>query len=196
MPRFAELKPKYDVGDLVWVAGFDSHTELEQCPHCLGSGVWHVTTPAGEEFDGPCQKCTEGWGEKGSGKVKKSGMIGKAWQGTVGSVRLNTHDDNPIEYMLDETGVGSGTIHPETRLYDSREEAMAEGNRIAKETWDRIQEQNDKNMEQRRRKATRQPWWPKRIVKAAQAAVDAQGDEKKHDKAMHVLALVLSEWDR
>jgi enhancing lycopene biosynthesis protein 2 len=44
---------------------------------------------------------------------------------TIGSVRIDTNHESPIEYMCVETGVGSGSVWDERQLYASREEAEA-----------------------------------------------------------------------
>jgi hypothetical protein len=44
---------------------------------------------------------------------------------TIGSVRVDTEDEDPITYMANETGVGCGYIHNEKDLYETRELAIA-----------------------------------------------------------------------
>lgn len=46
---------------------------------------------------------------------------------TVGSITAKTHpwnDDDPIEYMCNETGIGNGSTYRERLLYETEQEAL------------------------------------------------------------------------
>lgn len=151
------IAPKYDVGDKVWVASSQQTEHGETCPDCLGEHGVTVTTPAGESFTVACQTCRHGW--ESTGIVSRYEYTGRAWRGTIGSVRVDTGDDEPVRYMLVETGVGSGTMHRESNLYVTLEEAESASVELAAAQTREIAE---RNAEQRTRKRAdlcfRQRW--------------------------------------
>lgn len=119
-----KIDVKYNVGDTVWVAADEVVTKQRTCPDCNGTKKWLVHTPSSEEFQVDCQTCRRGW--TSTGVLSYSERIALPWEGTIGSVRIDTNAKTaPVNYMLNETGVGSGTIWPEDRLYSSEEEAQA-----------------------------------------------------------------------
>lgn len=142
------IVPKYDVGDRPWVGDWDVVEERVTCPDCLGEREVAVTTPAGEVFKAPCRHCYHGWESRGYLVVRR--YAPKVWRGTVGSVRIDTNDDNPVSYMLEETGVGSGTIHYEKRLFDDVEDARAYGAAEAAKQEAHIASQNAKRLKEMR----------------------------------------------
>jgi hypothetical protein len=77
---------------------------------------------------------------------------------TVGSVRIDTADDRPVSYMMEETGVGSGTIHYSENVFGDEPAALAR----AKELCDERDKDDAKREEDRRRhlkKEVRKPYW-------------------------------------
>lgn len=120
--------PRYRIGDTVWHASTQHATEQLPCPDCLGSRVWKVTTPAGTDMTTPCLRCApHGYLRSGGGEDIPSLTVRK-WTPyvarlTIGSVRIDTHDDRPVSYMCCETGVGSGSIYYEPDLFATPEEA-------------------------------------------------------------------------
>jgi hypothetical protein len=121
--RLTELPtPKWKVGDTVFTVETRDGQETAQCPDCLGTKVWAVRSPGGFETTVECPRCS------GTGKLGLRSRMALVRQLTVGSLRVSTvayHGDEHIEYMCDETGVGSGSIWRESRLRATREEAAA-----------------------------------------------------------------------
>lgn len=119
--RLTELPtPKWKVGDTVFTVETRDGQETAQCPDCLGTGTWEVRSRAGFETTAQCPRCN------GAGKLGLRSRVALVRQLTVGSLRVSTvayHDDEHVEYMCDETGVGSGSIWRESRLRATREEA-------------------------------------------------------------------------
>ena len=118
---------KFEVGDKVWVADYERVNVRVTCPDCLGTRVWSATLPSGEQMNIPCPTC--GYGYEGSrGYVVGPYVYGpKVWQGTIGSVGADpfTRDpDERIRYMMNETGVGSGSVYYEPRVFATEAEAM------------------------------------------------------------------------
>lgn len=121
--------PKFDVGMSVWAAWTVSGQQQDPCPDCLGSGKWSLTMPNGNTQDVQCSTCDCGRGYIASLKFEPD-----VRPLTIGSVRLDTNDKvNPISYMCEETGVGSGTIHYESRLFHTHEEAHQHATFLAAE---------------------------------------------------------------
>jgi hypothetical protein len=129
------LSSKYDMGQRVasiMTATVD-HPPVK-CPACEDGTV----LLCGERYQ--CPNC------KGKKTIQATGrgwVVGVC--GRIGSVEIEhrivtehtsfDYDEDEIEegqavtrtsYMLDETGIGSGSIYPERRLFSSREEAQAE----------------------------------------------------------------------
>lgn len=121
-------QPKYAIGDTVFTADTHTHATRLPCPDCKDSKTWTVTTPAGESFDVECQRC--------AGTVRDVPTLYDrvftpvVTRLTIGQVRVeyprgpHAHGD-PVQYMCVETGVWSGQIYNESKLYGDENEAMA-----------------------------------------------------------------------
>lgn len=131
-----KIETKYAIGDKV--AGIVRRyvSRIVKCQCCQNSGS---VTINGEQFT--CPKC--------GGKADHPINNGEKWfvdfyDSKVGTVRFNQGlrhncnynipDDAPVEteitYMVEETGIGSGSVWDEHLLFPSREEAQAECNRL------------------------------------------------------------------
>ena len=149
------VETKYSVGDKVWWAGTRGGEKRTTCPDCLGQKTWHCTTPAGEEFDVPCSTCE--YGHEGSLGYLVSYCTDPLVQCmTIGSVQIDTYRDE-IRYMCRETGVGSGALHSEDRLFATEEEASAAAGRLAAGLEQEIAERNSRRSVEAKRKRVRRP---------------------------------------
>ena len=117
-----KIETKFDLGQYVYVIWQRRGKAFEPCPYCQETG--RLETPAGSVL---CPKCS---GQKG-----KVIFTPEKWEvtdsGTIGNVRAERYDpscdiDDETSYMLDTTGIGSGALWPEDRLFATREEAEAE----------------------------------------------------------------------
>lgn len=125
-------KPKYDIGDTVYVGRYHTTTASYPCPDCLGSRQWEVRTPGGETFNVACERCPkESWLRiLEIPTLQYSEHVPYVQKLTVGSIRIDTGNaqsswsDDVVQYMCCETGVGSGTIWNESQLYASKELAL------------------------------------------------------------------------
>lgn len=129
-----EIKTKYNLGDKVYQIHSYSKEEFAKCPACEGRGHVYVN-----EFKFTCEKC---YGHGGTAvyppvKWHVSNEVGK-----IGKIEATLYankylDDwqrkNETRYMLDITGVGSGTCYYEDNLYSTEDEAIAECDRRNKE---------------------------------------------------------------
>lgn len=113
------LTSKYDVGAVVYQADVSEIIKPVPCPDCKETQKWEAHTPAGEVLEFACPRCT-GW--RHDGVPRQRAVLPVVTRMTIGSIRFDTHDGK-VEYMCVETGVGSGTIHDESRLCESQESA-------------------------------------------------------------------------
>lgn len=168
-----QLRPKYDVGDTVFCAGHPAYEGYtEQCPDCLGSGVWKVETPAGDSFPCKCETCGVGsWTGAGSGRITKYKYSSWVRRLTIGSVRIDTADKNPISYMCNETGVGSGNVYYEEQLFDNEESAKVAGQIAAADAQRELDERAAKDAETLRKKEKRKPSPERRRIRELEARI-------------------------
>lgn len=142
----ATITTKYEVGQKVWAADWQSCKVYDPCPDCLGSKVWQVTTAGGEEFEIMCQTCRAAYAS--TGKIQFYRRIPTPYEGTIGSIEVHTagdYDGDHVKYMLEETGVGSGQVWPEEKLCLTIEEAE----RIARAEVEELEAQEAADREQR-----------------------------------------------
>lgn len=111
------IDPKFKRGQKVWL-GYSEHQKKHgKCPTCLGTGDWTVTTPSGESTVIQCDKCHYGSIVEGYPYVPFVREL------TIGSLRFDSNEDDPISYMCEETGIGSGWIHREPTLCETEDQA-------------------------------------------------------------------------
>lgn len=121
-----KLESKFDLNQTVWAISSDTFRHIVKCEVCSCTGKVFI---GGEEF--VCPKC--------NGRATRPQYDGVKWyisnhKAVVGKITLtrtiphsyNSDDDNRNTYMLDQSGIGSGTVWPENRLFSSEEEAQAE----------------------------------------------------------------------
>lgn len=119
--------PRFAIGDKVFYVEINARVERHPCPDCCGSGKWKAIAPSGVELDMDCPRCCykSGYAHDGLSLdyVKHCPRVREL---TIGAVRINTYEANePISYMCDETGVGSGTVYHERKLHADRATADA-----------------------------------------------------------------------
>jgi len=129
------LETKYDLNQDVYLIKQDHRKEWVPCPACGGKG--HVTLLNGD------RTCPECYGRAGSYiNLQLEWMVGQLL--TIGKVSYEVTNIKPdgifdnvgsykegnnkvvIKYMAYQTGVGSGTLWPEEKLFPTREEAEQE----------------------------------------------------------------------
>jgi hypothetical protein len=150
LPMEKAPTPKYEIGQRVLVAHWTTEEIREVCPDCGGSKVVKLVLASGEELEAQCRHCTVGY--QARGYVTKSVYVPRVWHGTVGSIKVDTHDESPVSYMLEETGVGTGSVHREETLFLDAEEAARAAARKAKRQQELINRKNDEQRKSRRLK--------------------------------------------
>lgn len=128
--------PRYQIGDVVFMPRTSTVTDRLPCPDCHGTRRWSVKSPAGLETEIPCPRC--------SPRSFQSNQLPSleyqkftAWVEplTIGSIRIDTAEEyrDVVQYMRRETGIGSGQIYQQSKLYSTQEEALAAAQAMADE---------------------------------------------------------------
>lgn len=120
----AVIETKFGVGDVVWHATISTVTRQHPCPDCLGSREWKAESPAGGVFSFSCPRCSTSFRENHAMSLSYSQWAASARRLTIGQVRAYSGPDGKNEYMCLETGVGSGTIYDERRLFANEADAL------------------------------------------------------------------------
>lgn len=121
------IKPKYQLGDVVYLGSSEWMQEPVECPDCLGAKIWIVTTPANEQFETYCRTCWHGF-DGCSGTIADYDYRPMVRQLTIGQIQAKEMEHKiDITYMCVETGIGSGTVWNENNLFVTRAEAQGYG---------------------------------------------------------------------
>jgi hypothetical protein len=124
----ATITTKYSVGDTVYYASTMVDRKRHPCPDCQGSKKWKAVSPAGTEYEFSCPRCSASFNSYRDLMLDYSAHVPLVSKLTIGSIQVNTavgSYDAGNRYMCLETGVGSGSIYDEARLFLSEEEAHA-----------------------------------------------------------------------
>lgn len=117
----AVIETKYNLGDVVYYAGYYHDSYFEKCPDCDGTGEWKVE---GKDLRIKCKTCNESsWQEVTAGKVRKFKFFPSVRKLTIGQIRATVGYDPEIKYMCKETGLGSGTLWSESMLVKDKKTA-------------------------------------------------------------------------
>jgi len=125
--------PKFRKGGKVWFAWTDTTTASHPCPDCQGTKTWECTSPAGHTMEMQCPRCDRDVYNDALNLRYTKHTFGVR-ELTIGSIQIDTncaHREHPVSYMCIETGVGSGSVYSENRLYATKAEAEAEHEQLA-----------------------------------------------------------------
>lgn len=120
---------KYNIGQVVWRGHTSLHTTKLSCPDCQDTLKWTLTSPSGLTLEVPCRRCQYTysselpslWLREHKPEVC-SLTIGKV---TIELGSVSSWANEPVTYMCQETGVGSGSNYRESELYTTEAEAYA-----------------------------------------------------------------------
>lgn len=119
------IETKFNFNDDVYPISLKHETKWIPCKLCNSRGF--ITLADGEEVD--CPKC---YGTKGEKKyMPQKWMIDYEHIGKIKNIKFDLynnkkHGQSKKDYMLDSTGVGSGTLWPEENLFKTDKEAEIE----------------------------------------------------------------------
>lgn len=130
----ATLTTKYSIGDVVYFASTVAESKRHPCPDCKGERKWKATSPAGGEYEFSCPRCSAQYNSDRDLMLDYSALVPSVSRLTIGSIQVNTakgsHDEG-ARYMCCETGVGSGSVYNEDRLFETEEEATRKAQALA-----------------------------------------------------------------
>ena len=132
----AVFETKYSVGDVVYFATTTPERKQHPCPDCLGEKTWKVTSPAGGEYNIACPRCSTRFMSDGGLSLDYTAHVPRIERRTIGSVQYNSAPsawDSGARYMCIETGVGSGSVYDEARLFPTEEQAFQKATALAEE---------------------------------------------------------------
>ncbi len=119
--------PKYSIGQIVFYPYISDKAKRIPCPDCLEFKTWEVKTPAGEVFKVQCQTCMSGFLSTGFINDYENPTVDVS-RLTIGSIRIDTaSSEDKVEYMCKETGIGSGNIYYESKIFTTEQEANIYG---------------------------------------------------------------------
>lgn len=137
----ATIETKYSIGDKVFHASIVMTQKQHPCPDCLGTKKWSAASPAGKEYTFACPRCSSSYMSDRDLSLTYSSYEPTASALTIGSVRHDSANSEwrdgsyiqapKTEYMCRETGIGSGGIYAEDRLFLTEEEAMTSAQLMA-----------------------------------------------------------------
>jgi hypothetical protein len=122
--------PRYQISAVVYCPTIDRTTATLSCPDCHGTREWWAVSPAGERHTIACPRCTDQYARSGRDQLPSlqvTRYVPRVSRLTIGSITVRTHphyNDDHVEYMANETGVGSGSIYRESDLYPNEFAAL------------------------------------------------------------------------
>ncbi len=128
----ATFTTRYSIGDVVYGASTLTTRKKHPCPDCLDTREWEAKSPAGREYKFGCPRCNTQFHANHDLCIDYTAFVGSAQKLTIGQVRVKAGGEpEETEYMCRETGIGSGTLHRESKLFPTEEEAMVAATAMA-----------------------------------------------------------------
>lgn len=123
----AIIETKYSIGDVVWYANTTTQAKQHPCPDCNDTKKWAAVSPAGNEYTFGCPRCSTRFNSHDELRLTYTAHVPTARRMTIGSVQFNSAKegwDAGARYMCLETGVGSGSVYEEARLFETESDAL------------------------------------------------------------------------
>jgi len=130
----AIIETKFSIGDVVYYASTTTERKQHPCPDCLGTKKWKAVSPAGGEYEFSCPRCRSGYRSENELSLDYSIFVPVSHRLTIGSVRTDSADKT--QYMCVETGIGSGNLYDESRLFSTEGEALVAAQALANKSND------------------------------------------------------------
>lgn len=136
----ATITTKFSIGDTVYFATTIQVRKQHPCPDCLGSKKWAAKSPAGKDYQFACPRCSTAYMSDRDLSLEYTDVAPGAVKLTIGQLRAVSPSDDDgnqwdgkNQYMCRETGIGSGQVYDERRLFETEEQALASAAVLAKE---------------------------------------------------------------
>ena len=122
------IQTKFSLNDFVYVITQGGYNAFIPCETCNGEGKVELVN-SGKKIS-----CPDCYGRKGNRQWVQTKWVAETY-GKIGKIDVQFYADdyereNKIRYMLDSTGVGSGTCWKEEHLFLSFEDAQNECERL------------------------------------------------------------------
>lgn len=166
-----QIETKFNIGDTVFCAETEWAPETSPCPDCIGERAWKAFLPNGEEIKISCPTCRVGY--RTTGTIERYRVQGSVQELTIGSVRFDTHGRD-VQYMCEETGVGSGTVWDEDHFFRTREEAERALPAMVEAHQKTMDEQAARRLGNRKDAGSRVAYYRKQIRDAKKQIQDAE----------------------
>lgn len=118
------MMPKFQIGDTVWYATYDSSNSSVVCPDCGGTGQMTVEMFDQTRHSIQCEGCKSGY-EAPTGRIKTYDRRPSAVRRTITGMRI---DANKVEYSFCDHYIAE-----EDRIFATEAEALARAEGIAAE---------------------------------------------------------------
>jgi len=129
-----ELKPKYNIGDVVLYPSASYIPVRDGCSDCLESGKAILTLGTKESIEVNCPTC------KGVGNIQRHDWKCCINTMVVGLIKYDSSEG--FSYMCNETGIGSGAVYKEHKLFSDTHLAETVGSQEALNRMKSIAKQN------------------------------------------------------
>jgi hypothetical protein len=118
------IKPKFQIGDVVWCGQWKGYEKWDKCPDCGGTKTIKVILFDGSEYIIPCEGCKKGW-EGPYGVVSHYAYHATARELVIQGMELGCWDSKRgiWEYQLGLEGSCSLRV-PEHELFLDEQSAM------------------------------------------------------------------------
>lgn len=126
-----EIKTKFDLGQRVYIIHKSGQLIKVICPACSGTGDITIDN-MGKTFEFICPNCqgstiVESWFDANWQVAYEKVKIGKVQVELYRETFINKGiGKNRVTYMVDETGIGSGSFWNEDEVFGTYEEALEE----------------------------------------------------------------------
>lgn len=176
------IQPKYELGQQVWVVDVQQIEHRDRCPDCLGEKYWPITTPGGDSFDLECPTCRYGYEVRGF--LTRHEVVAVAKCLTVGSIRIDTAStDRAVEYMMHDTGVGSGRVYNEADVFLTEDDVQPRlKEKCAEQQADRDRREAYRIADNKKR-ASKPDWKERRIRELEKRLKELNASEISADSA-------------
>jgi hypothetical protein len=126
------IETKFQIGDVVHFATTVEEVGQLPCPDCRDTRKWQAISPGGRGYTFACPRCSNRYASHHELSLRFNEHKPCARRLTIGSIRYDSSDaECPVSYMCVETGVGSGSIFPERRLFTLEADAIAHASAMA-----------------------------------------------------------------
>ena len=121
-----KIEPKFNLGDVVFMASYERHETSIVCPDCLGSAKVRVILGDGTELKIECGGCDPGGCQGSTGRIRQYDYVTKITKRIITGINL---EDNDVEYRLDghDGHCYIGSQNGDYRVFATEEDAQKEG---------------------------------------------------------------------